>query len=94
MTRKNRKKQKEQRYRFDTSIRYIMPMLPEGEKNRIYQNEISNIPCNIEQNDRDAVRSFSPGYQDKWFEGQYFDWLLYTGYITKESNNEKQTNDL
>lgn len=73
-------------YKFDTSIKYIMPMLPVGERNRVYQNEVPNIHCTITQNERDAVKASAEGYQDKWFEGQYFDWLLYTGYVKKDTN--------
>lgn len=71
-------------YKFDTSLRYRMPMLPLGEKNRIYKNEVPNIWCNIEQDDKNSVKAFAEGYQDKWFEGQYFRWLLDTGYVKKE----------
>lgn len=81
-----KKKQVTQKYNFDTSIKYIMPMLPLGEHNRIYQNEVPNIHCTITQDERDAVKASAEGYQDKWFEGQYFDWLLYTGYIKKYTN--------
>lgn len=80
-----KKKVAEIPYKIDTSLKYKMPMLPLGEANRIYQNEVPNILCTVEQNAQGTVKASAKGYQDKWFEGQYFEWLLYTGYVKKES---------
>ena len=65
---------------FDTSKTYSIPMLRPNVIRHLDNEE--RVNCKIEQNDkRGAVRAYAEGYQDKWFLDNYFDWLIYTGYV-------------
>lgn len=75
-------KYKPPEYKFDTTITYIIPMLPVGAK-RAYDNEFP-VECKITQDPKTGVvRADKEGFQSKWFEDMYFDWLMYTKYVRK-----------
>lgn len=68
---------------FDTSITYSIPLVKDGVLRHVDNEErIGN--CHIRQNEKGYVIVEKEGYQMKMFMDQYFDWLLYTGYVKKE----------
>lgn len=69
---------------FDTSITYSIPLVKEGLLRHL-DNEERIGGCHISQNLKTGIVTVKvEGYQMKTFMDQYFDWLLYTGYIKKE----------
>ena len=84
-----KKKKPERTYAtFDTSVKYIMPMLPvEVGTRRTYENEVKDVVVSIYQEPKTGdVRASADGYQDKWFYAMFFEWLLYTKYVKKAEN--------
>lgn len=68
---------------FDTNITYSIPLVKEGILRHI-DNEERIGGCHITQDKKGNVIVRKEGYQMKTFMDQYFDWLLYTGYVKKE----------
>lgn len=81
---KKTKKNKIEFIKFDTNATYTIPLTRNGLIRHI-DNEEPVSGCSIIQNPKDGtVTVDKEGYQFKCFMDQYFDWLLYTGYIKKE----------
>jgi len=84
MKKKNKKTKGPEIIKFDTTATYSIPLVKNGVIRHIDNEEIVS-GCIIKQNEKDgAVIVEKEGYQMKVFMDQYFDWLLYTGYIKKE----------
>ena len=67
--------------KFDTSVPYIIPMMPE--ENAF--DDFSEVPVTtfITQNDKGSVYVKKEGFKSKYFEDRSFEFLLYTKYIKK-----------
>lgn len=69
--------------KFDLNVTYSIPLVKDGLIRHIDNEEIVK-GCKITQNSKGNVIVDIDGYQRKEFMDQYFNWLLYTGYIKKE----------
>lgn len=65
---------------FDVNAKYIMPF-----QRKLYHNGVTDdMVCSIEV-EKGVVKVKSPddAHESKYFCIEYFDWLLYTGYIRR-----------
>lgn len=83
MKKKNKKAKGPEIIKFDTNVTYSIPLTKNGLIRHIDNEEIVK-GCKITQDPQGYVIVDVDGYQHKEFMDQYFDWLLYTGYIKKE----------
>lgn len=65
----------------DTSKKYLIGMIPKGQRRYTLKDTCDIVPCAItyEYNNIHAVHE---GYEDFWIADKLFDWLLYTKEIT------------
>lgn len=74
------KKNKEKDYSFDDNALYIVPL----QKKLYAPGETDSILCSIDV-EKGIVKIKSPDtiHENKYMYTNYFEWLLYTGYIKK-----------
>lgn len=66
---------------FDTSIKYVVPMMPQ--ETSIYDYTEYPVEVYITQEPKGTVCVVHEGYKSKYFEDRSFEFLLYTGYIKR-----------
>lgn len=69
---------KVEEYPFDITAKYVIPL-----QRKLYQNGVTDdFVCNIEvEKGIVKIKSPSDSHESKYLYVEYFDWLLYTGYI-------------
>ena len=68
----------------DTSLTYIMPMVPETVPRRLARrcDEVKTT-CKLTYDEKGhSYKVSSPGYYDKWFFEDLMDWYMYNGYLS------------
>lgn len=87
----NKKKSCDRYIYFDTSKKYVLPMLKLDVTPYIENEEkVSGVTIKQDESTKFFVRASKEGYQDKWFADRSFDWLLYTGYISVDGGNKDE----
>lgn len=78
------KKIKSEIFKLDTDTTYNLPMIKNGVKQNIANEQRVNGVRVKQDPKRGDVTFFKEGYQSKYFVDKYVEWLLYTKYIMKD----------
>lgn len=87
MSKKN-KKNKPEIFLIDTNITYSIPMLKNGIRQYIDNEKITFGVRAKQDSKHGGITFYKEGYQSKYIVDKYAEWLLYTGYIKKESDGK------
>lgn len=77
MSKESEKKSPEKKFNVDFNKKYLIDMLPNGEKDRKIKN-CKKVSCDIKLlDDGHTIKATCEGFQNAYFYLEFFEWLLY-----------------